>query len=168
MPGSVGTPTHWLCRYCMRYQKSAVALRLHTLKSRKSECSKKHIKGRGRANFYDYQHVKEFECTQQTGTGEKCGAMFQNFHNLQSHMSTEHRYSFQTKTCSLDLSDSKNAQQWAKRQEAKLRKDQQERPPTKKQKPSKRRPTALDTSREGKAFKMYNDTLHVIHANVSP
>ena len=130
----------------MTYQTSYSALRIHvmdrpTVKNRKTDCHTKHNPGVGRPNFYEYQKVKDKMCKLPTDTREICGAMFKNKHNLDTHMSTEHRYSFQTKSCSLDLASSKMARKHVMRKKAKEAKQtnvQDERPPTKKPRTSKK------------------------------
>ena len=160
VPGSTGTPTAWLCRYCMIYKPSSGALRLHVLQSRNTPCSKKNAKGKGRPNFYDYQNVKKYTCRK-----PECGSMFKSLVNLKSHMATIHRYSTKTDSESLDLAGSKKAREHNKRMEAKKAKQekvQEERHPSKKRRVSKKNPQKVSYDFSHNFWKCFIHT-HKIH-----
>ena len=133
VPGAKGTPSPFLCRYCMAYRQSAGALRLHVLKKRGTDCSKKHQKGKGRANYFEWVKCK-YVCE-----WPNCGSRLISKHNLDVHMATEHRWSNKTKSLSLKLEDSKNAMIHKKRVEDRAkRRDEEARPPSKKTKVSQK------------------------------
>ena len=149
VPDTHGEPTKYLCRYCRTYLPTAGALRLHVMKIRNTYCSNSNIPGKGRPNFYDWQIVKDFQCTKPSLTGGTCGSMFKSQKNLELHWASEHRYSKKTESISLDMADNINARKHLKRLQDRQAKEvqvQQGQPPP----PPKKRRVSRSRSNTGK------------------